>query len=218
MVSKPDLRTGPRTDRQGRPLQPSMHGFALRNPWYWERMRWLKKWVVENWSKRYIRAEGPPGEGGNFKPHPENILIETPPIPFVREHERRREVNGLALAEAISSEDVKTGKHHVLIDIDRPCALIPSTSNDHYHLYIQMGSMGDGLDWPDYAELLRALAKAGVIEQGYADVSIRRKATFVRLPWIRKGHEVEDRQRALGWWMEQEGEVDLNAKPVVEPF
>lgn len=206
MVSAPDLRTPPRK------RIPSMHTFALRDPWYWERLRWLKKWTID-WTRGYVRAEGPPGTRDDFVPVDAGELFgDGPPIPMVRESDKRTEVQGLALAEAVSSEDVKTGKHHILIDIDRPCALIPSSSEGHFHLYVQMGSMGNGMEWENYAEWLRASAKVGLIEQGYAEVSIRRKATFLRLPWIRKGHEQEDRQRALGWWMDQPEGVDTDGK------
>lgn len=201
MTGPPNLKTGPRE------RVPSMHTFALRDPWMWERLRWLRKWVVEKWSTTYQPMLGPMTENemfafemGGGRKH-----VET-------ESEHRTEVNGLALAEAVSSEDVKTGKHHILIDIDRPCALIPSTSNGHFHLYVQMGTMGDGMDFDDYAEWLRASAKLGLIEDGYAQASIRRRATFIRLPWIRKGTEVEDRQRALGWWIEQPEEVGVNGR------
>ena len=210
MTSKPNLKTGPRLDRHNRPLVPSMHTFALRHPWYWERLRWLRKWTIENWTKGYVRAEGPPGTKGFFDPTGEDWVGE-PQIPMATAGEKRAEVNGLALAEAVSSEDIVTGKHHILIDIDRPCELIPSTSKDHFHLYVQMGSMGDGMDFTDYAEWLAASAKIGLIEPGYAEASIRRGATFLRLPWIRKGKELEDRQRALGIWLESEG-VDLNGQ------
>jgi len=265
-----NLKTGPRKDRNGRELVPSMHAFALRHPWYWERLRWLKKWTITNWAKHYVRAEGPPGTKGNFwqsvvegepgecgctllsafawdegrivdggpvmvcRDHrslapgwvygtdpaeSKNAFLDfpEPPIPFTHEHDKRTEVNGLALAEAISSEDVKTGKHHILIDIDRHCVLLPSTSNGHFHLYVQMGTMGDGMDFDDYAEWLRASAKIGLIEEGYAEASIRRRATFLRLPWIRKGHEAEDRERALGWWIDQPEEVSLDGQQLREP-
>ena len=208
----------PRKDKHGRELEPSMHGFALRNPRYWERMRWLKKWVVENWSKRYVRAEGPATPPVLLDPSDlDGFFTPGQQFPMAAEKDKRTEVNGLALAEAVSSEDVKTGKHHILIDIDRYCVLIPSTQEDHFHLYVQMGLMGAGLDFDDYAEWLRASAKIGLIEPGYAEASIARRATFVRLPWIRKGHEKEDRERALGWWLDQPEEVNLDGKRQQDP-
>jgi hypothetical protein len=220
VTSKPNLKAGPRKDRNGRELVPSMHTFALRHPWYWERLRWLKKWTVENWTKAYVRAEGPPGTKGEFRPEDaptasvfDDLLRQDLPVPMALEHDHRTTVNGLALAEAVSSEDVKTGLHHILIDIDRRAVLLPSTSVGHFHLYVEMGMCGDGMKWEDYAEWLRASAKIGLIEEGYAEASIRRKATFLRLPWIRKGHELADRERALGWWIDQPEEVGPGGKP-----
>lgn len=75
------------------------------------------------------------------------------------------------------------GRHHVLLDIDRDSWLLRSSTEGHYHLYIDMG---EGIPWPKYKNLLRALADCGVIEQGYADVSIARGHTDLRLPWVKK--------------------------------
>lgn len=77
-----------------------------------------------------------------------------------------------------------TSRHHVLLDIDRDAWLLRSSTEGHYHLYIDMG---EGIPWLKYKNLLRALADCGVIEQGYADVSIARGHTDLRLPWVKKG-------------------------------
>lgn len=74
-----------------------------------------------------------------------------------------------------------TGMHSVLLDIDMPAALIPSSTEDHYHLYIDKK-----MSWRQYKRFLRAMMKAGIIEKGYYKVSVKRKATQLRLPWIKK--------------------------------
>lgn len=74
-------------------------------------------------------------------------------------------------------------RHDLLIDIDRPCWLIPSTTPGHYHLYV---SVKGGIDPTVYGKLLDALANANVIEVGYAGASQARGFTSVRLPWIQK--------------------------------
>lgn len=42
------------------------------------------------------------------------------------------------------------------------------------------------MEWSRYVDLLNALARAGVVEQGYVDSSLERGYTAVRLPWIKK--------------------------------
>jgi hypothetical protein len=73
------------------------------------------------------------------------------------------------------------GRHTIMLDIDVPAILVPSTTKGHSHLYIDRH-----ITWEQYEELLHALAKVGIIELGFAEVSIARKATFLRLPWVRK--------------------------------
>lgn len=74
-----------------------------------------------------------------------------------------------------------TGKHSVMLDIDIPAKLIPSSTEGHSHLYIDKE-----MSWREYRKLLRALMKAGIIEKGYYEVSVKRKATHLRLPWVKK--------------------------------
>jgi len=69
------------------------------------------------------------------------------------------------------------GLHRLAIDIDFPVRLIPSRTEGHFHLYM------DGMtpiNFHRYVDLLRSLAKAGVIEHNYAEVSIRRGMTMLR--------------------------------------
>jgi hypothetical protein len=73
------------------------------------------------------------------------------------------------------------GTHTPLLDIDMPAALIPSSTEGHYHLYIDKE-----MTWREYKRFLKAMMKAGIIEKGYYKVSVKRKATQLRLPWIKK--------------------------------
>lgn len=68
--------------------------------------------------------------------------------------------------------------HSPVLDIDFPVRLVPSATPGHFHLYLD----GLAISTPVYEDLLRALAKAGVIEKGYAEAGIRREATFVWKP------------------------------------
>ena len=73
--------------------------------------------------------------------------------------------------------------HALVLDIDHPCWLMPSTTPGHYHLYVDVPG---GIPNSKYVDLLTSLANAGVIEWGYASASIARGFTSVRLPWIKK--------------------------------
>lgn len=74
-------------------------------------------------------------------------------------------------------------RHAVLIDIDYPAHLVESSTPGHYHLYLDVPG---GVKHEDYMELLAMLAKCKIIEQGYADVSIARGHSDLRLPWVSK--------------------------------
>lgn len=93
----------------------------------------------------------------------------------------RWETGDLEQATVITSRVVESDKHKIVLDLDLPAKLIPSSTPDHYHLYIDRE-----LDWQTYSELLAALAKAGLIEDGYAGASIARGYTAARLPWVKK--------------------------------
>lgn len=75
------------------------------------------------------------------------------------------------------------GRHQLVIDIDHPSWLVRSSTEGHYHLYVEVPG---GIGWSDYQALLGALAGAGVIEQGYAHAAVARGFSAVRLPWIKK--------------------------------
>lgn len=73
------------------------------------------------------------------------------------------------------------GCHALLLDLDVPAWLVPSSTEGHSHLYVDVNI-------PDatYYALLDALADAGVIQRGYANSSKHRGGTALRLPWIKK--------------------------------
>jgi len=89
-------------------------------------------------------------------------------------------------ANSVSSRRInaigqKTGKHMVVLDIDMEAALVPSSTPGHYHLFIDTQ-----LDWETYKNVLRALVDAEIIQRGYYNAAMERKATWVRTPWTRK--------------------------------
>lgn len=73
------------------------------------------------------------------------------------------------------------GRHAPVLDIDYEARLVPSTTEGHYHLYLDQP-----VTWWRYALVLAAMALAGLIEPGYAKASMRRRMTMVRLPWVSK--------------------------------
>lgn len=83
----------------------------------------------------------------------------------------------------VYSSELSDGSHAPVLDLDgiRP-RLVPSSTEGNFHLYLD----GVSCSWEDYEELLVALAKCGIIEEGYMRASIERKATFVRKPGVTK--------------------------------
>jgi hypothetical protein len=93
-------------------------------------------------------------------------------------------VEDLDCAEVVTSQSNRFQGfelHRPVLDIDFPVAVIPSTTPGHGHLYIDKL-----LTWREYEKLLNVLAEVGIIERGYADASIEREHTAVRLPWVKK--------------------------------
>lgn len=94
----------------------------------------------------------------------------------------RYDTTDLDLAKVITSRIVDDPEHHKLIlDVDLPAQLIPSSTEGHFHLYVDKP-----IEKAAWETLLFALAAAGLIEQGYMRASIARGFTAVRLPWIAK--------------------------------
>jgi hypothetical protein len=71
--------------------------------------------------------------------------------------------------------------HALLLDLDVPAWLVPSSTEGHSHLYVDVK-----IPTSAYFTLLDALADAGVIQPGYANSSKHRGGTALRLPWIKK--------------------------------
>lgn len=71
--------------------------------------------------------------------------------------------------------------HAPVIDLDLNARLIPSTTPGHFHLYLDRL-----MSFDDMMMLLRAFAAAGLVEQGYVEVTENRRYASVRLPWVSK--------------------------------
>lgn len=98
-------------------------------------------------------------------------------------------LEGEPQANVISSELRSTwlkNRHHIAVDIDREAWLVPSSTERHSHLYVNMGA---GIPWDDYVAWLEASAKIGLLEKGYVQVSVKRGHTDLRLPWVSKADQ-----------------------------
>jgi len=71
--------------------------------------------------------------------------------------------------------------HAPVLDIDYEARLVPSSTEGHYHLYLDRE-----VPWEKYVAVLEVLADAGIIQKGFARASIARKQTFVRKPGVTK--------------------------------
>lgn len=102
---------------------------------------------------------------------------------------RDREENDLDRADVTSSA-IKASwgeqRHIVALDIDYPVHVAQSSTPGHYHLYIDVPG---GIEHHGYMALVSLLGHLGVVEKGYAQVSIQRGHTDLRLPWVEKGRE-----------------------------
>jgi hypothetical protein len=86
------------------------------------------------------------------------------------------------LINLVSSKIKDTELHAPALDIDIPCRYVPSSTEDHGHLYFDSLR----LTWPQYRTLLDALADAGIVERKYVDHSRRRGMTTLRPENVKK--------------------------------
>jgi hypothetical protein len=116
-------------------------------------------------------------------PFPGNVLLHVDKMDDYAD-ETRNPVLDPDDANVVSSHfgGVNSEYHRPVLDIDFPAALVPSTTPGHFHLYLDKV-----LTWEEYEKLLNVLAEVGIIERGYRNVSVERRHTAVRVPWIRKG-------------------------------
>lgn len=93
--------------------------------------------------------------------------------------------------------------HEPVIDIDFPAHLEPSTTEGHFHLYLNKE-----VEWDKFLKVLEAMRDAGLVEEGYYEMTKRRGQAFVRRPGVHK----TDAERYVrypendddDWWEENE--------------
>jgi len=101
----------------------------------------------------------------------------------------RKPVQTMEEADVVSSQmrTFPEGRtHQVILDIDHPAWLEPSSTEGHYHLYIEVPG---GIDHEGYMALVALLGHLRIVEPGYAMASVRRGHTDLRPPWVKKGSE-----------------------------
>jgi hypothetical protein len=98
--------------------------------------------------------------------------------PFIDDRKPASVADG---ANVVTSKRENNGKHAILLDLDIPAFLVPSSTPGHSHLYIDANIPED-----DYLQLVTLLSRVGVIEHGYAKAALHHKATTLRLPWAKK--------------------------------
>lgn len=84
-------------------------------------------------------------------------------------------------AQVVSSEIESSEYHTPMLDMDFPVRVVETSTPGHHHLYLDKPIL-----WKDYKKVLIALRDAGLIEEGFADVSIQRGSTHLRPPWVEK--------------------------------
>lgn len=81
----------------------------------------------------------------------------------------------------IVTSDIGHNFHYPVLDIDFEAFLVPSSTEGHYHLYLNKM-----VPWRKYKRVLKAMKEAGLIEDGFYRAAIKRGYTSTRLPWIKK--------------------------------
>ena len=94
-------------------------------------------------------------------------------------------------ANLVSSK-LTDGRHAPALDFDVPARLIPSRTEGHSHLYIDVP-----MRWWKYKLLLRVLSFVGIIEPGYKRASIKHGFSALRLHNRRRSETVNHIVRAL---------------------
>lgn len=124
-----------------------------------------------------------PRTNNNTHPFPGNTLMRVDKMDDY-DDETRTPVAHPDDANVVSSHfgHPQFGQHRPVLDIDFPAALVPSTTPGHFHLYLDKL-----MSWDDYEKFLRVCGEVGILEPGYVNVSIERRHTAVRVPWIQKG-------------------------------
>ena len=127
----------------------------------------------------------------------EDLSIEDEPLVVsllkYRQRKNRKQVRDSSQANLISSKTID-GRHMPILDLDFPHHFEESTTKGHTHLYIDVPMSRTKL-----FGLVLVLWWCGVIEMGHAVWTLRRGASFVRVPGVEKT-EQESVKPTYGWF------------------
>lgn len=76
---------------------------------------------------------------------------------------------------------LEDGRHAPALDLDVPARLVPSSTEGHAHLYIDVP-----MTWEQYQAVLRVLGDVGILESGFVAASLAREASMLRKPGVKK--------------------------------
>lgn len=115
-------------------------------------------------------------KGSNEEDLPLSVLDARKPQPFP--YDRYKKFNLVT-----SLVDTEERLHMPTLDIDIPAVLIPSSTQDHFHLYFDVEMTEE-----QYFKLLDVLAEVGIVEEGYVEASKKRGFSSLRLPGAKKAN------------------------------
>jgi hypothetical protein len=147
-------------------------------------------------------------------PSPEGFKAEIPVSDKIMEHvgahRRKYKIEKLAeqdldeevlvevetnmTADLLSSEGWTDNIHWPVFDLDFDAALIPSKTPGHFHLYLEKA-----LTWQKYRRLLRAFHKAGLLNDGWYKLVIKRKKGTLFLPGRKSALIAFAEKDSYGW-------------------
>lgn len=98
------------------------------------------------------------------------------------------------VCEPCSKEDAnlvgslcEDGTHRPVIDIDLPARLVPSSTEGHFHLYIDVP-----MTLEVYLAMLDAMVAAGVVDAAYVQHVRERGMSLCRPEWVKKPSRAND--------------------------
>lgn len=103
-----------------------------------------------------------------------NLITSIPKQDFIANHSYYNAAGHVDTSNMVAAEPFS---QLPVIDIDVPCELLPSSRPGHFHLLIYKR-----VTRTFYSDILRALIKAGIVEEGFYQSFLRRGYTAIRTP------------------------------------
>lgn len=126
--------------------------------------------IAQNLQRAIVEFKG--GGSGDGKGSSKEITDDNPKLE-----------DATGISSLVHPKHNMPGLHKIVLDIDHDAVLVKSSTHGHHHLIVD-----HYVNWEDYQELLRAMAKCNLIQKGYVESSINQGASWLRTPWARKGY------------------------------